>query len=132
MELEPLWQILKEADDNTNLYDAIRQAGLSENETVEEIKKLLTLFTKQWEWCGFKTFSKRGFQKKVKELAFSELFGYIELLHKCRDTPPRDPTKGGGLPKWFDVLEGSMTLSTIKPNHPTYKNLLDVRHGRIP
>jgi hypothetical protein len=128
MNLDPLWNVLKN-EEEIDLFEAIEKAKLPEDETIKEITNLLTLFTKQWEWCGFKTFTNKGFQKKVKELALSELFGYIELLHKCRDTPPRDPSKGGGLPVWFDKLESG---TSVKPNHPTYQNLVEWRYGRLP
>lgn len=126
--LEPLWEVL-EQEKETNLYEAIKKAGLPETEAVEGVKEVLAQFTKKWEWVGTSTFTNKGFKKKVQMLAESELFYYIMLLHKCRDTPPRDPSKGGGLPLWFEKLE--VGLVYLKPNHPTYHDLVKRRNGEL-
>lgn len=94
--MKELWDFL-EGVGEANLFKAIEELGLNEEETVANVKEVLAEFTRQWR--------KAKRKKSLTKLANSPLFEKVCLLRKCRDTPPRNPEQGGGLPHFFDLLD---------------------------
>jgi len=128
MYLDPLWKVLEDEKHKINLWDATKKAGLDKDAVRADVVDILTEFTKKWEWVGKASLTKRGFQRKIKELANTELFYKVMLLHKCRETPPDNPGKGGGLPYFFEKLE-EVRYMTL--NHPNFKDLVEARNGKF-
>jgi hypothetical protein len=119
--LDNLWKVL-EKEEKIDLYEAIEKAGLEEKTAIEFIKEEIGAFMWKWTFVGTRSFTKKGFQKEIKKLADNDLFYHIMLLHRCKDTKPKNP--GGGLPVFFDKLE---TIHVLKPSHPCYKDLVLAR-----
>lgn len=124
--LDPLWNVL-EKETKINLWDATKKANLDKDKVRAGVVNVLRSFTEKWEWVGKIALTEKGRRKKIKELADSDLFYKTILLHKCKETPPE--FSGGGLPYFFQKLEEVRYLTL---NHPTYKDLVEARNGKLP
>jgi len=134
MDLRPLWKVLKE-EEEIDLQDAIKKAGLDPYEGRMAVRELLMDFTIKWRKC-LKAVIKR--KEKTLTLAKSDLFGQIMLLQKCENSELTP--EGLDLGLWFEKLRYNKSVSIDNPlfdvNSPirlalTYTDLVALRNGKF-